>query len=564
MIIVMNTAQSSNNRDVNLAYKSAFTIVELIVVIAIIAILSVLAISTYSAISNKAVIASLQSDLVSNSKVLKSYQVLYGAFPTSIDNNNCTSDPNYCLKLSGGNTVTSFSSTANTFNLKQTNNSTTYQITETTPPALVTTAMTYAISTGGSNNHQPRDMVKASDGGYAVSGFTTSFGDTTYGDMFLTKHTAAGSAVWSTTWGSSTSSEVGIGLAAALDGGYFVTGHGNSYGAGGSDIIVAKFTSAGVFSWVKTWGGTGNEFVYDIVQTSDGGCAVAGITYGYGAGGTDIVLVKYTSTGGVSWATTWGGAGYEDGYSLVQSSDGGYVVVGATDSYGDAAAQDLAVVKFTSSGVVAWSKVWGETGLYDVAQSITKSSDGGFVVAGYTESYGAGGSDVVILKYDSNGNLSWAKTWGGSSNESAISIVQASDGGYALTGRTRSYGFGQNESTLVKLTSSGGVSWAKTWGGANDEVGYSIFQSSDDGYFTVNDSTSFGGAKYIVTKYDSSGVITNCNISTMCLSPTGTTTSPSATVSSPTGTTTSPAATITSPSGITSSFVPTKTVIVPF
>jgi hypothetical protein len=150
--------------------------------------------------------------------------------------------------------------------------------------------------------------------------------------------------------------------------------------------------------------------------------------------------VKIDGSGNVQWTKTIGGSSDDFAYSIIQSSDGGYVVAGETNSFG-AGSSDFWVVKLDSSGNVVWTKTIGWSS-GDYANSIIQSSDGGYVVAGYTWSFGAGGPDFYVVKLDSSGNVIWTKTIGGSDHDEAYSIIQSSDGGYVVAGYTESFGAG--------------------------------------------------------------------------------------------------------------------------
>jgi hypothetical protein len=261
-------------------------------------------------------------------------------------------------------------------------------------------------------------------------------------------------------------------------GGYIVAGYTNSFGAGGSDIFLIKTYANGNVIWAKTYGGTGADSVYSVQQTSDGGYIVAGITRSFGAGGSDIFLIKTDANGNVIWAKTYGGTGNDVASSVQQTSDGGYIVAGRTNSFG-AGYYDIFLVKTDTNGNVIWAKTYG--GIYsDYAHSVQQTSDGGYIVAGYTWSFGAGWSDIFLIKTDADGNIIWAKTYGGTDYDWAYSVQQTSDGGYIVTGRTLS--FGPGDIFLIKTNASGNIQWAKTYGGPTYKVAYFVKQTSDGGY----------------------------------------------------------------------------------
>ncbi|MCD6412230.1 hypothetical protein J7K91_00920, partial [bacterium] len=161
--------------------------------------------------------------------------------------------------------------------------------------------------------------------------------------------------------------------------------------------------NSGNFSWAKTIGGLGNDYAYSVQQTSDGGYIVGGETESFGTGGCDTFLLKLDNSGNFSWAKTIGGLGNDYAYSVQQTSDGGYIVGGFTDSFG-AGSEDIFLLKFDSSGNLSWAKVIGGGGS-DWAHSVQQTSDGGYIVGGFTDSFGAGGKDIFLIKTDSKGNI---------------------------------------------------------------------------------------------------------------------------------------------------------------
>jgi uncharacterized delta-60 repeat protein len=182
---------------------------------------------------------------------------------------------------------------------------------------------------------------------------------------------------------------------------------------------------------------------------------VAGWTFSFGAGGRDFWVLKLNSDGIVAWQKTYGGADWDEACSIQRTSDGGYIVAGRTYSFG-AGNYDFWVLKLNSDGTVSYQKTYGGAN-WDWANSIYQTSDGGYIVAGGTQSFGAGGEDSWVLKLNSDGTVSWQKTYGGSSADRAYSIQQTSDGGYIVAGFTASFGAGSGDFWVLKLNSDGTI-----------------------------------------------------------------------------------------------------------
>jgi hypothetical protein len=220
--------------------------------------------------------------------------------------------------------------------------------------------------------------------------------------------------------------------------------------------LVALFTQyAYAVTFAKTYGGTGYDHAFSVQQTSDGGYIVAGVTYSFGAGNEDIILIKTDANGNIIWAKTYGGTDNDRVYSVQQTSDGGYILAGGKYSFGGSWV-DIFLIKTDASGNVQWAKTYGGTSWYE-AYSVQQTSDGGYIVTGYTLSFGAGNLDIFLIKTDANGNIIWAKTYGGTDDDHASSVQQTSDGGYIVTGITYSFGAGSADIFLIKTDANGNI-----------------------------------------------------------------------------------------------------------
>jgi len=411
---------------------------------------------------------------------------------------------------------------------------------------------------GGTNDDRNALIQQTSDGGYIIGASTASFGAGN-NDALIIKLDSSGNISWSKTIGGANNDYI-YSIQQTSDGGYIIGGSTRSFGAGNFDALIIKLDSSGNISWSKTIGGGSNEEVYSIQQTSDGGYIIGGYTRSFGAGSYDALIVKLDSSGNISWSKTIGGIYHDDVYSIQQTSDGGYIIGGYTNSFGPGD-YDALIVKLDSSGNISWLKTIGGID-YDYIASIQQTSDGGYLVGGGTNSFGAGSSDALIVKLDSSGNISWSKTIGGIDYDYISSIQQTSDGGYIIGGYTYSFGAGSQDALIAKLDSSGNISWSKTIGGTDYDYIYSIQQTSDGGYIIGGDTNSFGAGYYdaLIVKLDSSGNCGNCsfiqsvNPTVISISPT--VNSPSPTTTSITPTVNSPSPTVTSPTPTVNTYCP--------
>jgi hypothetical protein len=357
---------------------------------------------------------------------------------------------------------------------------------------------------GGANYDEGKSLIQTSDGGYAIAGYTSSFG-AGEADVYVVKLDANGNLQWTTTIGGP-ESEDGNSLIQTSDGGYAIAGYTESFGAGEDDVYVVKLDANGNLQWTKTIGGKKEDVGTSLTQTSDGGYAIAGFTSSFGAGSGDVYVVKLDANGNLQWTRTIGRKGWDAGGSLIQTSDGGYAIAGFTLSLG-AGGLDVYVVKLDANGNLQWTKTIGGPG-NEIGTSLIQTSDGGYAITGYTSSFGAGGRDVYVVKLDANGNLQWTKTIGGPESEIGFSLIQTSDGGYAIAGATNPFGTGGRDVYVVKLDANGNLQWTKTIGAKNENlIKSSIIQTSDGSYVIAGTTRSFGAGKrdVYVVKLDKNG-----------------------------------------------------------
>ena len=368
----------------------------------------------------------------------------------------------------------------------------------------------WAASYGAGSHDVSWTINPTSDGGCAVGGWTTSFGAGAR-DFWVLKLGPDGAVQWQKTYGGRGEEAADL-VFPTSDGGYAVTGYATSFG--GFDVWVLKLDASGAIQWQKTYGGSKEDEAVSIQETLDGGYIVAGETQSFGAGDWDLWILKLDAAGAIQWQKTYGGPGVDkcSADPIVQTTDGGYVVTGLTESFG-AGGTDVWVLKLDENGVIQWQKTYGGGG-NEEAHAMRQTLDGGYVVAAFGNSFGLGQLDVWILKLDTNGAVQWQKAVGGDGTETVWSVHQTSDGGCVVTGGTESFGAGQEDLWLLKLGQDGVVQWQKTYGGRGDDVGESVRQTSDGGYWVGGATTSFGvgGLDLWVLRLDAEGSIPGCNL----------------------------------------------------
>jgi len=253
-------------------------------------------------------------------------------------------------------------------------------------------------------------------------------------------------------------------------------------------IIFNLFLADRVLSQVtfqKTFGVSNYGFGWSVHQTSDGGYILANYTSVLWAGSFSVSLIKTNYLGDTLWTKIYATASDGEGLAVQQTTDGGYIIAGST--YFGFGASDFFLIKTDSIGDTLWAKTYGGVD-GEIAKSVQQTLDGGFVIGGRTQGFGAGGRDFYLVKTDSIGNLQWSKSYGGSAYDNGESAQQTKDGGYIFAGYTLSFGMGGWDFLLIKTDANGDTLWVKTYGGISNDYGYCVKQA-DDGGFIICGST---------------------------------------------------------------------------
>lgn len=363
--------------------------------------------------------------------------------------------------------------------------------------------ITFERTYGGSSWDQGNSVEQTLDGGYIITGYTGA-GST---DVYLVKTDSLGDVMWTKTYGGS-GDDRGYSVQQTADGGCIVAGYTRSFGAGLPDVYLLKTDSFGDTIWTSTYGGIDLDEGYSVQQTSDGGYIIAGRTCSFGPGVTKVYLVKTDSVGAASWSRTYGADRFDEGYSVQQTSDGGYIIVGSSwGPYSDS--HDVYLVKTDTVGNGVWTKVYGGS-KSDMGRSVQQTLDGGYIVAGWSYASDVDSYDVYLLKTDSLGDTTWSRTYGGSRCQFGSSVQQTSDGGYIIAGVGVPSDGSAFDLYLVKTDSVGDTVWTRTYGeeGPCIDSAACVRQTQDGGYVVVGYTTAFGAglADVYLIKTEGSGV----------------------------------------------------------
>lgn len=382
---------------------------------------------------------------------------------------------------------------------------------------------------GGGLYDYAKEITNTLDGGSITAGYSESTdGNVSFnhgaGDCWIVKTNSLGTIEWEKTYGG-TGFDYAYSIKQTSDGGYIFAGYTESTDGditssiGGGDCWIIKLNSTGTILWQKTFGGTSSDNAQCIRQTIDGGYIICGYSESFDGdvidnrGGGDCWIIKLDDLGTTEWTKTLGGTSYDFAQDIKQTSDGGYILSGGTNSTdGDVNLQngngDCWIVKLDYSGNIIWQKSFGGSN-YDFAQSVVITDDGGYILAGYTESgngditgyHGAG--DCWVVKFDNLGNIQWQKSLGSSGNDYAFCIQQLTSGGYILTGYSESNdgdvvgNHGNYDCWVVQLDEYGTIQMQSSFGGTGVDIGYSIKQTSVStfiiaGYTESNDGDVSG------------------------------------------------------------------------
>jgi hypothetical protein len=348
-------------------------------------------------------------------------------------------------------------------------------------------------------------IIEAYGGGYLAAGINEAVGDSA-SDICLMHLTPEGNLIENYIYGGFYYEDVHS-IIKTSDGCYVLAGRSMSFSHTGSDVLVMKLSADLNVLWTKIFVGGSQDRALCIKELSDGNLIVAGATASYGAGSTELYLLKLSGSGGFLWARTFGGSGFDLAHSLALTDDGGFIITGWVSSSSNT--QDIAVLKVSGEGSITWQKAYGGPG-NELSFWIEPSGSNRFVISGSTDSYGSGATDALLLNINGNGNINWCRVYGGGLRDEARSVKRAFDGGYVIAGYTFSSGAGDGDVFFIKLNSQGFLQSANTYGESLFDIAYSIIASSDGGYLMPGSTVLPAYGKTDVRIIKTSGIGGSC------------------------------------------------------
>jgi len=307
---------------------------------------------------------------------------------------------------------------------------------------------------GGPKEDYGRSIVKSQDGlGYLLLGYSNSFSENSYFDIYLIKIDLKGDTLWSRYYGLDRS-EYGYSVIATKDGGYMLLGEviNNINGEKNADVMLVKISATGDFEWSKIYGGNLTDYLYNIEQLEDGSYLMGGETNCFGAGEWDFLAVKIDATGKLLMAKTYGALLTDYGRFAVSTSDGGFLVGGNSFNFG-VGDMDFVLVKADKDGKVEWSQSYGDIGAEYMLDMKKLPNDAGYIISGYTNSFGSHVEDIYLLNIRNDGKINWAKTIGGDYGDYGVCVLPTSDNAIVVTGNTKSFKVNSDDCFIFKVES---------------------------------------------------------------------------------------------------------------
>jgi len=341
---------------------------------------------------------------------------------------------------------------------------------------------------GGSGPDRGVHIIQTIDGNFVIVGNTMTEANKL--DVYLIKCNSSGDTLWTRTFGGQ-EDDNGWCVKETSDKGYIITGFTESYNASMNDVLLLKTDENGKKQWHKTFGGSGDDIAWSIAISQDDEYIIAAQTNSFGNGELDAYLIRTDANGDTLWTKTFGGPNVDRVFSVDLANDGSILLAGITYSYG-AGDRDAYLLKTDRDGKLLWQNTYGGPG-YDNAHTVVVNRKNDIILTGYGDYWGeAGKMDMFLKQISLKGEDIWTQTYGGAENDRAMTVFQLQDGGYILTGFTQSFGAGDWDAYVVKTGSKGDTIWTSTHGTPAPDFGYDIIQSRKGNYFVTGWSHGLG------------------------------------------------------------------------
>jgi len=342
---------------------------------------------------------------------------------------------------------------------------------------------------GGADNDVAYDIQQTSTGDYIITGRTVSFG---FGssDVWLLKVNSVGDTLWTRTYGGN-GSEYGNSVQQTFDGGYIIAGYTGTNALGYYDVWLIKTNEFGDTTWTQTYGGNNSDYGYDVLQLADSGYVITGNTGVSDGNFIDFYLIRTNVYGDTLWTKTYGGTGADRAYAVDTTADGGFIIAGDTQSFG-ASQGGYYLIKTNNMGDTIWTAIYDNFEI-DACRDVKPTGDGGYILAGFTRSLGAGEYDMYLIKVNAIGDTLWTKRYGDFLDEECYSLQLMPDGGFVICGFQEPVNY-HSRILVIRTDANGNIIWEKTIGNSGGQCATSIKNTSDGGFILAGwkDNSSSG------------------------------------------------------------------------
>ena len=349
---------------------------------------------------------------------------------------------------------------------------------------------------GGTEDDLARSIVETADGGFLFVANTKSFGNGN-NDILVIKIDSNGIEQWNLTFGT-VNEDIPSRVIKTIDGGFLITGTSTNSNSDSTKGFFAKISTDGILEWNKTLGISTNNQIGSIIKTSEGGYLLVGVTNSFDTS-PNMWLIKTDETGSEIWNKTYGGLSFQRAWDAVNSNDGGFVMIGWTGSHsGIEILNDLWLLKTDNNGNELWNRSFGEKYTGELGEKIIETSDGGFLLGGTIDSsrISSGLNDAWIIKTDSKGIEEWNRTYGGTGQDYTNALLERSDGGYIVSIHTYSYPYTTGDNLVIKINNNGTQEWNQSYGySQGDDFAFDMIPTTDNGYVLAGRTQSIGAGK---------------------------------------------------------------------